>query len=66
MVAAHFFLLAGARSAQDAAPYVLTGRWGVRKKPKASGLNPFATLTSEAWGNVGGGLQQRGKQPPTP
>ena len=66
LVAAHLVLLTGALSAPDAAPDVLTGGWSARTKLEAAGLKPFATLTWEAWDNVGGSLQQRGQQPPTP
>ena len=56
--------ITGSLSAQDAetAPpsNARTGNWSARLKLEDNGITPFATLTGEAWGNVSGGLQQRG------
>jgi porin len=36
----------------------LTGAWAARARLDASGVKPFAELTTETWGNVAGGLRQ--------
>lgn len=60
----HLVFSASALCAQDAEPETppasLTGGWSGRMKLEDHGVTPFATLTGEAWGNVSGGLQQRG------
>lgn len=38
----------------------LTGSWRARAKVEERGVVPFAGLTTEAWGNVAGGLQRGG------
>lgn len=40
-----------------AEPAPLTGGWSVRTNLEATGVAPFASLTSEAWVNAGGGLK---------
>jgi porin len=35
----------------------LTGDWDARGRLSCAGVEPFASLTEEAWGNVGGGLK---------
>lgn len=35
----------------------LTGKWSVRMQLEEKGIQPFATLTSEVWGNAAGGLK---------
>lgn len=35
----------------------LTGSWNARQKLAAQGIEPYAILTSEAWGNAVGGLK---------
>jgi hypothetical protein len=43
-----------------APPPTLTGSWPLRSKIEEHGVAPFAVWTTEAWGNVAGGLQQGG------
>ena len=47
-------------AATNAPPATLTGSWLARAKMEERGVAPFAVLTTEAWGNVAGGLQQGG------
>ena len=55
MIVCLSFALAGyTSSAQDSA---LLGAWGVRQKLAAQGVEPYAVLTSEVWGDVSGGLK---------
>jgi porin len=46
----------------QASSETLTGHWLPREKLEDAGVAPFAKLTTEAWGNVAGGLEQRGWQ----
>ena len=54
-------LLAGEDPAQPdkTAPQLetLTGAWSARARLEAAGVQPFALLTAEGWGNVAGGLR---------
>jgi len=41
-------------------PDTLTGGWAARARAEDRGVAPFAVWTTEGWGNVAGGLEQRG------
>lgn len=50
----------GEESTPDVVATALTGAWRSRIHLEEHGVNPFAILTMEGWGNVAGGLEQRG------
>lgn len=47
-------------NAAAASPDTLTGNWRARMQLEEQGIEPFATLTSEVWGNAAGGLKTGG------
>jgi porin len=66
LVAVSFCLAQGVEADPEAnlgqapVPDTLTGNWTSRVKATERGVAPFAVLTTEFWGNVAGGIEQRG------